>query len=139
MNSIKRSFFAVVLSLFFFCLPQAAMAAQSNFLDAIQECITITGGSFTVDVTGAVPTSTTISSAIVSLDPSSTTGTVNQIKITSNGSTIFQCGPAMVSNGVDLIQECAQGPVDLPAGTYTYQANGSGFNPLNSTFCVDLE
>jgi hypothetical protein len=127
MNSLKKSMrlakiFAFALSFLMFCFPTAAMAATGLLTDAVEECIQITGGAFSVNVKGLVPSPLVIRSAIVSL-PSGETGTVEKIVITDpGGQSEFGCPqPISVENGTDLIQMCG-GPAYLKPGSTTYEA-----------------
>jgi hypothetical protein len=144
MNSLKKpmrlaKIWALALSFLMLCFPAVAMAATGSFTEAVEESITITGGSFNVNSPGSVPTPITIRSAIVSLPPGET-GRVNQIVIIGpDGKREFGCQNIKVQNGTDLIKECG-GPAVLQAGSTTYEAQGSNFSPNpNIQFSIDLK
>jgi hypothetical protein len=144
MNSLKKSMrlakiFAFALSFLMFCFPTAAMAATNTFTDAVEECVPIQGGGFSVNVSGLVPSPQTIRAAVVLL-PDGETGTVDNIVITGpDGQLEFGCKDIEIQNGIDLIQRCG-GPANLKQGSTSYEAKGSDFapNPMTS-FCINLD
>ncbi len=144
MNLLKKSthlagILALTLSFFLVVFASAAIAAPSNFADAVAKCVLIADGAFSVKAMGPVPSQATVTSAVVSLPPNEA-GIIKEIAITGpDGQKEFGCQNLKVQNGTDLIKACG-GPAVLKAGDTTYQASGSNFGPdTTSILSVTLD
>ncbi len=120
----------------FFSLPAIAQAT------CIPEGpVQITNGSFSYINTEPVPKYIKVRSATVEGLPPGETGTIDEIIITGpNGKREYGCsGINNVEDGTDLVQSCG-GPAVLKAGSTTYEAKGSNFQPQTTfdTFSIVL-
>lgn len=140
LNKVLNSFkiLAVTFSLLLCFFTSPAIAAQEHCRPP-KGPIHVQNASFDYSNTGNINHDFTVRSAIVSL-PEGETGTIDEIIITGpDGNREFGCSNIKVKNGTNLIPACG-GPAVLKAGTTTYQAKGSYFEPQDTfgNFLINL-
>jgi hypothetical protein len=139
-NLFRTASILVITLIFSVCLfaPVAMAAMGMPAIDSLFKSVLIKEGKFSFSRDNInVPSDIRIGKAIVSLPPGET-GKIDEISIVGPAGKIFGCRNIKIKNGTDLIIACG-GPAYLKAGSTTYKAIGSNFQPKSSVkFGVEL-